>query len=233
MRPLIRSLALLGLLAPAAALPALAQEGRGDVGNPAVQAPMAAPAPAPAAAATAPSAIPPQNLKPGDVVRLRIWREPDLSGEFPVDERGIATLPRLGEVRVVDLPPDSLRAQLVREYGRYLNNPTVEVTPLRRVAVIGAVRQPGLYPVDPTMRVSEVLALAGGAAADGKQDRVELRRDGERVEADLSMVSTVGQLLIRSGDQLYVPQRSWLSRNSWLVSGLLGAATAVTVALVR
>jgi polysaccharide export outer membrane protein len=202
------------------AAPTLAAQGRGD----------AAPAPDAVGAAVTTHQT---GLLPGDVLRLRIWREPDLSGEFPVDERGVATLPRLGEVRVTGLTPDSLRAQLVHDYARYLNNPSVEVTPLRRVAVIGAVRQPGLYPVDPTMRVSEVLALAGGAAADGKQDRVELRRGGERVEADLALVSTVGQSLIRSGDQLYVPQRGWLARNPWLVSGVLGAVTAVTVALIR
>lgn len=175
----------------------------------------------------------PGALRPGDAIRLRIWREPDLSGDFPVDERWIATLPKVGPVDVRDVSVDSLRARVIREYSRFLNNPSIEVVPLRRVAVLGAVRAPGLYPVDPTMRVSDVLALAGGAAGDGRQDRVELRRDGERIEADLALTATIADSPIRSGDQLYVPQRGWLARNTWFVSGLIGAATALTVALTR
>ena len=114
-----------------------------------------------------------------------------------------------------------------------LNNPAIEVTLLRRLAVLGAVSKPGLYPVDQTMTVADVLALAGGASADGKQDRAEVRRNGKRIRGDLSQSSRVSDLTLRSGDQIYVPQRSWISRNPWLFTSLLGAAGAITVIATR
>ena len=186
---------------------------------------------APAAAQTAVPADT-DHLRPGDVLRLRIWREPDLSGDFVVNERGEATLPKLGPVAVGGIPTDSLRSLLVGRYQAFLNNPSVEVTPLRRVSVLGAVKQPGLYPVDATMKVADVLALAGGPAPDGRQDRLELRRDGERVVARLDASALVADSPLRSGDQIYVPQKGWLSRNTWLVSTLVGTAVTFTSIMI-
>jgi protein involved in polysaccharide export with SLBB domain len=171
------------------------------------------------------------NLRPGDILRLRIWREPDLSGDFPVDTRGMTVLPKLGKFDAASVPPDSLEPRLVGAYSEYLNNPSIEVIPLRRISVLGAVQKPGVYPVDPTMTVADVVALAGGAAPDGRRDRVELRRGEERVVANLKQGSRVADWPIRSGDQLYVPQRSWLSRNAGVVVGLVGAAASITIAL--
>jgi polysaccharide export outer membrane protein len=172
------------------------------------------------------------GLRPGDQVRLKIWREPDLSGDFAVDESGTVVLPKLGAVRLDTIPADSLRSRLTDAYRTFLNNPSVEVTPLRRVAVIGAVVKPGLYPADPTMTVSDVLALAGGASPNGKPDRVEVRREGRQVDVALAPGSTMAGALIRSGDQLYVPQRGWLSRNSWLLSTIIGAGATITTILL-
>jgi protein involved in polysaccharide export with SLBB domain len=173
------------------------------------------------------------NLRPGDVLRLRIWREPDLSGDFPVDTHGRVVLPKLGSLDVASVDSDSLQPRLVRAYSEYLNNPSIEVVPLRRISVLGAVQKPGVYPVDPTMTVADVVALAGGASPDGKRDRVELRRGDERVSANLQQASRVADSPIRSGDQLYVPQRSWLGRNTALVAGLVGTAASLAIALGR
>lgn len=173
------------------------------------------------------------NLRPGDVLRLRIWREPDLSGDFPVDTRGRVVLPKLGPLDVTSVESDSLQPRLVRAYSEFLNNPSIEVVPLRRISVLGAVQKPGVYPVDPTMTVADVVALAGGASPDGKRDRVELRRGNERVSANLQQASRVADSPIQSGDQLYVPQRSWLGRNTALVAGLVGTAASLAIALGR
>jgi protein involved in polysaccharide export with SLBB domain len=86
-------------------------------------------------------------LRPGDVVRLRIWREPDLSGDFRVDEQGTVVFPKIGQKQVLGLQPDTLRSQLVRSYSVYLRNPAIEVTLLRRITILGGVRNPGLYPM--------------------------------------------------------------------------------------
>src|SRR3954447_26411051 len=77
-------------------------------------------------------------LRPGDIVRLRIWREPDLSGDFPVDESGTVTFPKLGPFQVSDYNAATLKAKLLDSYAQYLRNPSVEVTMLRRINVLGA-----------------------------------------------------------------------------------------------
>jgi polysaccharide export outer membrane protein len=175
---------------------------------------------------------PADALRPGDMLRVRIYLEPEMSGEFPVNEHGVVSLPRLGDLAVGEWPADSIRPRIARGYAEFLREPVVEVTLLRRVAVFGAVAKPGLYPVDPTMTVQEALALAGGASADGRRDRVDLIR-AEGGTITLSLADDVQRLGIRSGDQLYVPQRSWISRNSWLVGSLLGAVATITAVLVN
>lgn len=173
------------------------------------------------------------SLRPGDVLRMRIFLEPDLSGEYPVNEQGVVTLPRLGDLAIVGWPPDSIRPRLTRMYSEFLRDPVVEVTLLRRVAIYGAVLKPGLYPVDPTMTVQDALALAGGASSDGKRDHVELLRGDRRIDTDLSLGSTLAQLRLQSGDQLYVPQRSWLSRNTWLMGSFIGATATIIAVVLR
>jgi polysaccharide export outer membrane protein len=169
-------------------------------------------------------------LRPGDLIRLRIWREPDLSGDFPVDEKGMTVLPKLGPMMVTGLPADTLRERLVADYSQYLNHPSIEVRFLHRVQVVGAVRNPGLYPVDPTMTLSDVLALAGGVSQDGNQNRVILIRNGEKLHYAFTRASRLSDAHIRSGDQLYVPEKSWVSRNPGIMATLITAGVSLLIA---
>src|SRR5690625_390703 len=177
------------------------------------------------------------SLRPGDLVRLVIWREPDLSGEFPVAADGVVILPKIGPQRVVGRSESELRDHLIEEYRRYLRNPSIEVTFLRRINVLGSVRNPGLIPVDPTMVVADLLALAGGVSPDGRQDGIELIRAGEVLTANISERTRVADLPLRSGDQLYVRERSWFSRHNIggvIVSAALSLVTVlVTVAVTN
>jgi polysaccharide export outer membrane protein len=171
-------------------------------------------------------------LRPGDVIKLTVWREPDWSGEFPVNEAGVATLPRLGAISVTGLTADSLRRFVTNSLGVFLKNPSIEITPLRRIQVLGAVRTPGLYPVPPTVTVGDVVALAGGATSEGKADQVVLRRDGSDLNVKLDKGTRLADTPIRTGDQLYVPERSWISRNGGLFAAGISAATTLIVALI-
>lgn len=173
------------------------------------------------------------SLQPGDVIRLRIWREPDLSGEFPVDEKGTAVFPRLGPISVVGLPLDSLKQRLVDSYTVYLRNPAIEVTLLRRITILGAVRNPGLYPVDPTMTLTDAFALAGGISPEAKANKVELVRGGQRTQLDISQATRIQDTAVRSGDQLFVPTRSWLSRNTWVITAGVGTTVSILLAVLR
>jgi polysaccharide export outer membrane protein len=171
-------------------------------------------------------------LLPGDLVRLKIWREPDLSGDFQVNAEGRVVLPKLGEMSVAGVTPDSLHTALVQSYSRFLRDPAIEITVLRRVNVSGAVRNPGLYPLDATMTVADAVALAGGATSDGKIDKVELRRAGNTLMVDLGTRTRLSTTPVQSGDQLFVPQKSWASRNTGLVAAGITAMTTVVVTLL-
>ena len=181
-----------------------------------------------------PAQTPSDALRPGDVIRIRIYREPDLSGEFPVNRQGVVAFPRLGDVQILQWPADSIRPRITRAFAEFLREPVVEVTLLRRIAIYGFVIKPGLYPVDPTMTVQEALALAGGADPEGRKDRVELVRDNQRIVADLGLTTSLDQIRLQSGDQLVVPQISWWARNGRVVlPSVIGAAATFTAVLLR
>jgi protein involved in polysaccharide export with SLBB domain len=172
------------------------------------------------------------TFRPGDVVRLRIWREPDLSGDFIIDHSGAVVLPKIGPMPATDVTIDEFRARVLRGYEAYLNQPSIEVIPLRRIQVVGAVRNPGLYTVDPTMTIGDALALAGGATADGRRNEVRLIRGGHSVSGPLSSGTPLAESPLRSGDQLHVPERSWVARNPGVVVGGL-SALATLILVVR
>lgn len=195
--------------------------------------PWAAPASSQSAAVAHADTAAGGSLQAGDAIRLRIWREPDLSGEFPVDEKGTAVFPMLGPISVLGLPLDTLKTRLIDAYSVYLRNPAIEVTLLRRVTILGAVRNPGLFPVDPTMKLADAFALAGGISSDAKPDQIELIRDGERTQFKISRETRIVDTPVRSGDQLFVPTRSWLSRNPWVFTAAIGTTVSVLLAVLR
>jgi len=172
-------------------------------------------------------------LRPGDLIRLRIWREPDFSGDFQVDETGVVVLPRLGAFNVGSEPAESLKARVGREYRTFLTHSSVDVTFLRRVQITGAVQRPGLYHVDAVMTVSDALALAGGVLPSGREDKVEIIREGGRLPGTTSGRMLISHTPVRSGDQLYVPQRTWLSRNTGIVVAGISAVATLLYALGR
>ncbi len=168
------------------------------------------------------------TLGPGDGLRLRIYREPDLSGEYVVDERGVVVLPKIGEWKVTDIPADSVRGAIRAALRQYLDTESIEITPFRRVAVTGAVLRPGLYPVDPSMSVAEALILAGGVAVAGKERVVELRMAGAQIGVEISAETRVWDTGAGGTRQLHVPRKPWVQRNgTLLVSLALSTVTAV------
>jgi protein involved in polysaccharide export with SLBB domain len=174
------------------------------------------------------SASPESGLGPGDFIVIKIWREPDLSDTVTVDNGGVAVFPKLGQVEVTGIGPDSLERLLVSQYARYLQNPSIRVTVLRRITIWGAVVKPGTYPVDLTMTITDALALAGGPTPNGKTSEVELRRGSRRAFIDLSGdTQKVRDISLHSGDQLFVPERGWASRNAPLIVTFVAAAASL------
>lgn len=164
-------------------------------------------------------------LMPGDKIRLEFWREPALSGDYVVDEAGRVVLPILGSMDVTGRPAPELKRRLLEAYDEQLRNQDVQIVLLRRVRVLGAVKEPGLYHADPTMTLADVVALAGGS--EGRLKGIKLQRDGRTIQSDLKGETPVAERL-RSGDQILVPEKRWLARYApIIVGGLISGAALV------
>jgi len=166
-------------------------------------------------------------LLPGDAIGLKIWREPDLSGEFSVDEQSVVVLPKIGPLNVGGMTSDSLKTYLVSTYSSFLRNPSIEVRLLHRVRVLGSVVKPGLYSVDETMHFTDVIALAGGVSPDGNPNKIHLVRDGQTLDTPVTKGVLVSDSPLRSGDQVIVEQKSWAARNPGILIGLGSTAVAI------
>ena len=125
-----------------------------------------------------------------------------------------------------------LRDSIINALRVYLNNPSIEITFLKRINILGAVRNPGVFNVDETMTVATALALAGGAQGQGRQDQVELYRGDQRLVANIARRSRIAELPLESGDQLFVPERGWAARNTPIVVALVSGVVSVGLTLM-
>jgi protein involved in polysaccharide export with SLBB domain len=160
------------------------------------------------------------TLAPGDLVRIMVWGRAEYSGQFQVDEEGQLHYPVLGTIQTEGITIAALRDTLRIGLERLFTNPFVTVTPLFRVAVLGHVRNPGLYTVDPTLSVLDVVALAGGPASAANMDKLTVYRGGAATVMSMEDAVLHGQTLqnmgVRSGDEIMVP-RQWFAREDWVI----------------
>ena len=173
------------------------------------------------------------QIQPGDQVVLSIWREPDLSGTFTVDASGSITLPRLGAIAASDYTGSQLQALVRDEFGRYLRNPTIQVSVLRRVGVQGEVQRPGLYMIDLTKTLRDVISEAGGITETGNPNRIAIVREGQRIPLGSGETARYLAAELRSGDQVVVGRRSWFELNSLAIVSTAAVVVSVVVPLLR
>jgi protein involved in polysaccharide export with SLBB domain len=172
-------------------------------------------------------------LKPGDSVRISIWRGGDLGGDYAIDEDGMLSLPLIGKIEVEEISTDSLKRLLVNSYSHYLKDPYITVVPLFRINVMGEVVNPGLYPVDATLGLSDILALAGGVTESGDIHRIKVVEDGQVVTKDLRSElegdAPIERIGIQSGDQIIVGKKGGLSARDWTLVVSMVSATALVI----
>lgn len=151
-----------------------------------------------------------QELGPGDVVQIQVWRQPDYSGEITVGADGNLLHPIYRDLVVAGMTVPEARAEVQSELSRYIQGAQVVVEPLFRVSVGGEVREPGVYPMLRGTTVAEAVAMAGGPTAVARLDEVRLLRNGTeyllRLEAE--ELITFGELRLASGDQILVERQS-------------------------
>jgi len=173
------------------------------------------------------------QLAPGDLLKVTVWREEDLSGEFLINEDGFVVLPLLGERRVVGRPFAELRESMLVDFRAQLRNPSIDITPLRRIHVLGEVRDPGLYKADPTVSLAGIIAMAGGATPSGDLDKIRVFRDGQIRQERITPHTTLETANIRSNDQIFVEPRSWFERNIPFVVSVMFSVTGIVLQLLR
>jgi protein involved in polysaccharide export with SLBB domain len=186
-------------------------------------------------AAPAPRESSTYTVRPGDLIRIDVWGQEEYSGQFQVDEAGLIHYPVIGTIDASAMTLDALRDTLRAGLEQIFTNPFITITPLFRIAVLGQVRTPGLYTVDPTLSVLDVVALAGGAAPAGDLGRIRVLRVGEETQLSFEQESLRGRSLqqigIRSGDQVLVPRRFFTREDLYVVLQLaqIGLSIAIFV----
>jgi polysaccharide export outer membrane protein len=172
----------------------------------------------PAAPSAMATASPEYRLGSGDVLRVTVYQNPDLSLETRVSEAGVLSFPLLGTVRLGGLSvtqAEKLIADGLKN-GNFVKNPQVTIVVLQvkgnQASVLGQVNRPGRYPIEVAdMRLTDLLANAGGVAQTGAENLVLTgTRNGQpyRTEIDLPSIFAAGgrsqDVLIQNGDVLWV-----------------------------
>ena len=119
------------------------------------------------------------RLGSGDKVRVTIFNEKDLSGDFDVNDQGLLALPLIGQVKVGSLTLSEAQDLITQKYARdYLVNPrvNVEVLNYRPFFILGEVKNPGSYPYVNGISIVNAVALAGGYTPRANHDRIVVKR---------------------------------------------------------
>ena len=174
-------------------------------------------------------------LQPGDMVKVTVWRNTEMSGDFMVGVNGALRHPLYQEVPIAGVPLYEVEARLTKFLTKYEQNPQLVVEPLFKVTVGGEVRLPNLYPLPRTTTISQAVAQAGGVTADGRLDKIDLYRGGQKVEIDLTEPSgRWANEMVQSGDQIIVTKKGNFMRNVFLpLISVAGAVASIVNVATR
>ena len=171
-------------------------------------------------------------LRPGDVLKIAVFRDKELSGEYPIDARGYVQIPGLGVIKAAGLDPtdvtDRLRLALIE---RGFARPEISVQPLIRVSVLGEVRSPNVYPVDPGTSLLQLLTVAGGPTDRARLQDTRVIRDGRAFRVDMESAlrgSAAGRVVLYSNDVVVVGRKKGLTTEN-LGLTLTGASLILAI----
>lgn len=157
------------------------------------------------------------SLGTGDVLEIRVYQEPDLSGAFRVSAEGTIDYPFCGRLKIGGYSPSSVVDLLTSCLGKgYLKNPQVTVFlkeyNSKKVFVFGEVQKPGTFPFEENMSVVQAITLAGGFGKLAAANSVIVTRlvNGEERKIKVP-VEGIGQgreknFALQPGDIVFVPE---------------------------
>lgn len=147
------------------------------------------------------------RLGAGDKIRITVYAEDDLGGEFLVDGSGEVQLPLIGRVPAANKTVHEFVEHLTNVLGsKYLRDPKVniQIINFRPFYILGEVNKPGEYPSESSLDVLNAVALAGGYTFRANESYVKIRRSGAPKEIDYPATS---ETKVFPGDIVRVRER--------------------------
>jgi polysaccharide export outer membrane protein len=168
----------------------------------------AAPAEGPDVMAELPAARPAEvyRLGPGDQIKITVFNELELTGDYIVGPQGAVSLPLVGEVNAQGLSVTELARDLTTALGRYIRDPSVAVQVLayRPFFILGEVNEAGTYPYTVDLTVMAAVATAGGFSYRADRRRVFIKRAGDAVEREYRLDA---ETKVQPGDTIRITER--------------------------
>jgi polysaccharide export outer membrane protein len=158
-----------------------------------------------AAAAAAAAAAP--KFQGGEKIRITVYNEPSLSGDYDIDQNGVISLPLAGTVKATGLTQSAFEQELARKYrSEYLRNPkvTVSILQYRPIYIVGEVEKQGEYAFKPGLNVLTAMASAGGGTYRANRNYVLIQHFGETSMKEYPQSAAT---MVLPGDLIKVPER--------------------------
>lgn len=159
--------------------------------------------------------VDPKNYVIGaeDILMIRVWREPELSGPVGVRPDGKISLPLLGDVQAGGLTPQKLAESITQGFSNYVTNPEVMVQVAsvnsKKYFVSGEVMKPGSFPLVVPTTILEALAIAGGFREYADRKNILILRGTKRYPFNYKDVvrgkNMQQNVPLESGDHIIVP----------------------------
>jgi polysaccharide export outer membrane protein len=163
---------------------------------------------APPLAVDASSSLQGYRLGAGDRLRVTVYNEPALTGEFALTDNGSLAFPLIGDVPADGKSIVELRDMLTTKLGAgYVANPkvSVEVVNYRPYYILGEVGRAGSYPFVAGLTVSRAIAMAGGYSTRANTSTIFIKRENDPVERSIAIKKTDVKIL--PGDLIRVGER--------------------------
>nr|WP_321362380.1 polysaccharide biosynthesis/export family protein [uncultured Hyphomonas sp.] len=147
------------------------------------------------------------TLGNGDQLRITVFGQPDLSGQFEVDGTGSISMPLVGQVEALGLTTPQLEDRIVEMLeGDYVLNPRVsaEVINYRPYYILGEVNRPGEYPYNSGLTVVNAVAAAGGWTYRAKKNVVYIKSVDSNEEQAIELTTST---MVQPGDTIRIKER--------------------------
>jgi polysaccharide export outer membrane protein len=146
-------------------------------------------------------------LGPNDRVRLKVYGEPDIAGEYEIDSNGQVSIPLAGHIGAAGLTTKQLERSIASALAKgIVRDPrvNVEIALYRPYYILGEVKKGGEYPYRLGLTVMDAVASAGGFTYRANENKVFLRRSGAGAEEAHALDAPI---LIFPGDNIRIPER--------------------------